>query len=41
MLKLQEYKTDDVNLQYNHPALLLGPRVEDSSIEEIAPFYLL
>ncbi len=33
MLKLQEEKSDAVNLQDDHPALLFGPKVEDSSID--------
>ncbi len=40
MLISQENRSDILNLEDDHPALLFGPRVADSSTEYISPFYI-
>jgi hypothetical protein len=40
MLKMEE-TYDTLNIQDDHPAILFGPRVEESSdVDEVPPFYV-
>jgi hypothetical protein len=40
MLKMEE-TSDTLNIQDDHPAILFGPRVEESSdVDEVPPFYV-
>jgi hypothetical protein len=40
MLKIEE-APDTLNIQYDHPTILFGPRVEDSgNVDDVPPFYV-